>query len=200
MIAAAQLGRVPVDCLVHHAAYPSGPRAAPAWAALAFWSPGPQRREERTFLIATRTGRCSAPFPPKFLGLRRDLTSKESNSNRHIVRIEFPVSYRKQRLGANSSHFPERGTSASRDAVPGRKLSSRLRGINRNTELLESLVTHSKQRTDSQIKRNISGARRSLFSTFTFPFSTAAPFAPISTLPQFRGSMRLDAENATGAT
>ena len=105
------------------------------------------------------------------------------NSNRYTVRIEFPVSHRKQRTEPNSNRYtkcrvlaslcitPGRSLLPSRCIIPGRSLlpsrrlvprhfsAAHFRKINRNTALIESPISHSKQRSAHQINRNISRAR-----------------------------------------
>jgi hypothetical protein len=93
------------------------------------------------------------------------------NSNRYTVRIEFPVSHRKQRTGPNSSRYTNCRLLASRCIIPGRSLLpsrrvvprhfsiARFRKINRNNALIESPVSCSEQRIARQINRDISSAR-----------------------------------------
>lgn len=102
------------------------------------------------------------------------------NSIRYTVRIEFPISYGKQRTELDSNRYKMRLHLASRDDVPGRRLlASRciepgrslqpsrrlaprhfsfanLSKINRNIKLIESPVSHSKQRIAHQINRKLS--------------------------------------------
>src|ERR1700690_1859106 len=85
------------------------------------------------------------------------------NSNRYTVRIEFPVSCRKQRIEHHSNRYKKPGTFA------------HFPEINRNIILIESLVSHSKQRTGAQINRNISGtcSPAAAFSLSHFQFLIA---------------------------
>ena len=82
------------------------------------------------------------------------------NSNRYTVRIEFPVSYRKQKTASHSNRYTRCRLLASRDAVPGRLPIVALRSlpdkINRKPELIEPLVSHSEQRAVLQINRKLS--------------------------------------------
>ena len=79
------------------------------------------------------------------------------NSNRHTVRIESPVSYRKQRTGAGINRHNFRAPCAPKVVFSSHSpLVTRHCSFNRNISLIESLVSHSKQRTAPQINRNIS--------------------------------------------
>ena len=69
---------------------------------------------------------------------------ESQNSNRYTVRIEFPVSYRKQTAGAHSDRYNSRGYVA------------RLCKINRQPELIESHVSRSKQSPLPKINRQLS--------------------------------------------
>jgi hypothetical protein len=50
---------------------------------------------------------------------RRRLRDRSGNSNRYTVRIEFPVSHRKQKPGNHSNRYTKRLPLASSDVVPG---------------------------------------------------------------------------------
>ena len=79
------------------------------------------------------------------------------NSNRYTVRIEFPVSYRKQRTGAGINRHNFRASCAPKVVFSSHSpLVTRHCSFNRNISLIEPLVSHSKQRTAPQINRNIS--------------------------------------------
>jgi hypothetical protein len=80
------------------------------------------------------------------------------------VKTEFPVSYRKQKTGVHSNRYAFMGSFTAellRPSVVRTHLSFRFlfdspAKINRHTELIESPVSHSKQRTALQINRHTS--------------------------------------------
>lgn len=99
-------------------------------------------------------------------------------SNRYTVRIVFLVSYRKHSMVRNSNRYIDRGTSAADFSSnprlpftlatrPWLVLKATIRTkINRKPARLETLVSHSKQRTAPQINRKLSGT-----TCFHFPVS-----------------------------
>jgi hypothetical protein len=90
------------------------------------------------------------------------------NSNRYTLRIEFPVSYRKRGAASPFNQCAKGRCLASRDAVPGTGSITELRSsslqpqhsliqkINRKPELVETLVSQTKQRAVLQINRKLS--------------------------------------------
>ena len=108
------------------------------------------------------------------------------------MQAESGASHRKQRLGAHSTRYTKRASLVSRCPVPGSGCSdsgcfvlqcgfpASPGEINRNIPLIESLVSHSKQRSAPQINRNISrrSPARTILSTLYFSFSTAANINP----------------------
>src|ERR1700690_1146049 len=94
------------------------------------------------------------------------------NSNRYTVRIEFPVSCRKQRIVHHSDRYTERLFSAFPHLAPEAPSAPNFCKINRNITLIESPVSDSKQRIGTQINRNISStcSPASAFSLSHFQF------------------------------
>src|ERR1700690_2868057 len=106
------------------------------------------------------------------------------NSNRYTVRIEFPVSYRKQRAGAGINRNNFRAPCAPKVVFSSHSpLVTHRCSFNRNISLIESLVSHSKQRTAPQINRNISRWSRARLAHFVFCFPSF-PEAKINRKPE----------------
>jgi hypothetical protein len=117
---------------------------------------------------------CETPTRRSLLQIGSPRAAK--NSNRYALRVEFPVSYRKQRIEHHSNRYKERPFSASQYLAPERPSSPNFLKINRNITLIESLVSHSKQRTALPINRNISRGYpgRPSLSIFCLPFFAEA--------------------------
>lgn len=95
--------------------------------------------------------------------------AKRAKSIATLSRLEFSVSYGKQRAMTN----PNRHKNS--------RSSSRPHKMNRKPESNQMPVSHSKQRTAPQINRKLSGLQCSPFSIFTFPLSIRiANFGPTS--------------------
>ena len=107
---------------------------------------------------------CKSSSPLDFPKLNKILLGKR-------MQAESGASYRKERIGVNSTRYAKRGSSASQCPVPGRVFLEENEEINRDIALIENPVSHSKQRAARQINRNISAAPRSPFFLFAFLFS-----------------------------
>jgi hypothetical protein len=106
------------------------------------------------------------------------------DSYRYTVRIEFHVSYRKQRTGAGINRHNFRASCAPKVVFSSHSpLVTRHCSFNRNISLIEPLVSHSKQRTAPQINRNISrwSQLRLTLVIFCFP---SFPEAKINRKPE----------------
>src|ERR1700690_2079141 len=77
------------------------------------------------------------------------------NSNRYTVRIEFPVSYRKQRAASHSNRYKTGSFFGEPRSSSFQPQASRIHIINRQPKLIETLVSHSKQRAVLQINRQL---------------------------------------------
>jgi hypothetical protein len=112
--------------------------------------------------------------------LQSGLPRAAENSNRYTVRIEFPVSCRKQTTGPHSNRYTNRASFAN------------LCKINRSTKIIESPVSYSRQRIAHQINRNISRARLARLASPTPQTLNPTPY-PINRhtfLLEFRVSHR----------
>jgi hypothetical protein len=89
-----------------------------------------------------------------------------TNSNRYTLRIEFPVSYRKQRTGAHSNRYKRPGSFA------------HFPKINRKPNLIERPVNHRKQRAGIQINRKLSRGSTAPSSAITSHSPLACPACP----------------------
>ena len=79
------------------------------------------------------------------------------NSNRHTVRIEFPVSYGKQRTGLSPNRYKKPDSFAN------------FSKINRKPARIEFPVSHRKQRTGAQINRQLLSTLAARESGFPIP-------------------------------
>ena len=121
-------------------------------------NPDPSACNRGEGCVASRT--AFAQRPPG--GLRPNtvaIAKNYPNSNRYTKLIESPVSCRKQRPGQHSNRYKKRvifSPPLSDCLASGTRFLTSLSKINRDILLIESPVSHRKQRTGARINRNIS--------------------------------------------
>lgn len=113
------------------------------------------------------------------------------------MQTEFPVSYRKERAGIHFNRYTKTVHHASRLLVLGSRPLASISEINRDNELLESPVSHCKQRPPTPINRNISWGIPGRPGSFTNHRSQITTHGPSNRKPEFMESCLSPSKSTT---